>query len=161
MGLTLFLSVATTTAVVGGVLFAAWQLRVAARTRATQICLHMMEMLNSPQIVDGLMALRPLPDGLGLIELQKRLGSHWNNVFATLVTFDGMGMLVYRRELPFRVADDFFHHSVLLVWGKCRTAAADIRQERNDERVLEYFQWVAEQMAAGRAAPNRPAYLTG
>ncbi len=161
MDLGLLLNLATTAAVVGGVLFAAWQLRLAARTRATQICLHMMETLYSSEIVDGMMALWALPDGLPAEELRKRLAGHWSNAFATMVTFDGLGMLVYRRELPFRIADDFFRHSVSLVWEKVRTAADDIRAERRDERALEYLQWLAEQMGVERQQPAVPAYRSG
>ena len=160
MDLALILNLATTTAVVGGVIFGAWQLRVAARTRATQIALHMMETLYSPQMVDGLMSLRAVPDGLSVADLEKQLGDHWNNAFAAMTTFDAMGMLVYRGELSFTVADDFFHHSVALVWEKCRRAAVDVRVERGDERLLEYLQWLAEKQKASPDHAARPAYLT-
>lgn len=160
MDLGAVLSLTTTTAVVGGVGFAGWQLWVAARTRSTQIYLHMLETLYSPQLVDGLMALREVPDGLSVAELQARLGGRWNDAFTTMVTFDGLGLLVHRGELSFSVADAFFHHSVSLVWEKWRAAITDLRVERRDERLAEYLQWLAERQSLARADPARPAYLT-
>lgn len=160
MDLAAILNLATTIAVVGGVAFGGWQLWLAARTRSTQISLHMLETLYSPELVDGIMALRGLPDGLPAAELEQRLGERWNNAFTAMATFDGLGMLVYRGELSFRVADDFFHHSVSLVWERSRAAVADIRVERRDERVLEYLQWLAERQERTPASAVAPAYLT-
>jgi hypothetical protein len=93
-------------------------------------------------------------------ELEKHLGDHWNNAFTAMTTFDAMGMLVFRRELSFGVADDFFHHSVELVWDKWRRAVEDLRVERRDDRLAEYVQWLVEQQNLSPRHKTTPAYLT-
>jgi hypothetical protein len=159
MDVSAILGLTTTTAVVGGVVFGGWQLWVAARTRSTQIYLHMLETLYSPELIDGLMALREVPSGLSVAQLQARLADRWNEGFTAMVTFDGLGVLVYRGELSFRVADAFFHQSISLVWEKWRAAITDLRVERGDERLAEYLQWLAENQSVARIDPVRPAYL--
>ena len=109
MDLTLALNVDTTIAVVGGVAFGAGQIRVAARARATQVSLQLIEMLYSSDLMEGLSALNDLPEGLSWAELQSRLAEGWTSVFALINTLDGLGILVYRKEVAIAVADDFFH----------------------------------------------------
>ena len=159
MDLGTILNLATTIAVVGGVAFGAWQLWLAARTRTTQISLHLMEMLYSRDLVDGLTALLDLPDGLPRAELQKRLGERWDNAFMAMTTFDGLGLLVHQGEISFGAADDFFHHSVSVVWTKTRTAILELRAERQDETVMDWLQWLAEQQQTRRHR-KRPAYAS-
>jgi hypothetical protein len=151
MNLAMILNLATTVAVVGGVGFGAWQLLVAARTRTTQISLHMLEMLNSPQLIDGLTTLHELPEGLGLVELRSRAGAQWGNVFRAISTFDGLGILVHRGEIGLGFADDFFHYSVAVVWSKTRGAIADIRTERNSDEPFQWLERLAERQSWHRA----------
>lgn len=129
MDVSLALNIATTVAVVGGVIFGAWQIHVAARTRTTQISLHLIEMLNSRELVEGLTALHTVPEGLSWAELQTLLGARWTSAFATINTLDGLGILVHRKEVPADVADDFFHHAVAIVWQKAGVAIVRRRKE--------------------------------
>lgn len=147
MDLSLALNIATTVAVVGGVIFGAWQINVAARARTTQVSLQLVEMLYSREIMDGLVALHDLPDGLSWEELEKRLGDRWTSVFILIITLDGLGVLVMRKEVPHDVADDFFHHTVAIVWQKTGTAIIARRKEPGREGSLRFL----EQLAAAQA----------
>src|ERR1700748_3096736 len=114
MDIALALNIATTVAVVGGVIFGAWQIRVAAKARATQVSLQLVEMLYSRDLMDGLVALHGVPDGLSWNDLQTQLGDRWTAVFTLINTLDGLGILVWRKEVTHEVADDFFHHTVAI-----------------------------------------------
>ena len=74
MDIPLALNIATTAAVVGGVIFGAWQIRAAAKARTTQVSLHLIEMLYSPDLMAGQTALLNVPEGLSWPELQTQLG---------------------------------------------------------------------------------------
>src|SRR5271168_4430179 len=148
MDLTLALNVATTVAVVGGVAFGAGQIRVAARARSTQVSLQLIEMLYSPDLMQGLSALNDLPEGLAWAQMQSQLGERWTSVFALINTLDGLGILVYRNEVAIAVADDFFHHAVAIVWQKTRTGIADRRREPGRETGFQFLEWLAKSLAA-------------
>jgi hypothetical protein len=158
MDLETALNIATTTAVVGGVIFGAWQIRVATRARETQISLQLIEMLQTRDLIDGLSALHEMPEGLSWQALQSQLGPRWVSAFAMINALDGLGILVYRREVPLRVADDFFHHAVIEVWRKSRTAILE-RREMPDmagrQTGFQFLEWLAESQAAFREAPGR------
>ena len=152
MDLSLALNIATTSAVVGGVVFGAWQIHVAARTRTTQISLHLIEMLNSRELIEGLTAVHSVPEGLSWTELQTQLGARWVSVFATINTLDGLGILVHRKEVPADVADDFFHHAVSIVWQKTGTAIIRRRKEEaGREGAFRFLEMLAQSQAARRA----------
>jgi hypothetical protein len=147
MDLTLALNIATTIAVVGGVIFAAWQIRAANRARATQVSLHLVEMLYSRDLMEGLGALNDLPEGLSWPQLQTQLGERWIAVFTLINTLDGLGILVFRKEVALDVADDFFHHAVAIVWQKTRAAIIDRRQQPGRETGFRFLEWLAESQA--------------
>ena len=152
MDLALALNVATTTAVVGGVVFGAWQVRVGAKARVTQVSLQLVEMLYSRDLMEGLSALNELPDGLSWQEMQSKLGERWTAVFTLIGTLDGVGILVFRKEVAPQVADDFFHHAVEVVWSKTRTAIADRRRRPGRETSFHFLEWLAE--AQARRSPR-------
>jgi len=143
MDLPLALNIATTVAVVGGVIFGAWQIRVGAKARTTQVSLHLVEMLYSRDLMEGLAALNDLPEGLSWQDLQTQLGERWTAVFTLINTLDGLGILVFRKEVAAQVADDFFHNSVAMVWLKTKVAIAD-RRERLERDSFRFLEWLAE-----------------
>jgi len=156
MDIALALNIATTVAVVGGVMFGAWQIRVAAKARATQVSLHLVEMLYSRELIDGLTALHDVPDGLSWRELQTELGDRWSAVFMLIITLDGLGILVFRKEVAPDVADDFFHHTVAIVWQKTRAAIIDRRQlEVGRETSFRFLEMLAEAQARRTVAKGR------
>lgn len=144
MDLPLTLNIATTVAVVGGVMFGAWQIHVAAKARTTQVSLQLVEMLYSRNLIEGLSALHDVPEGLSWKELQARLGDRWTTVFALINTLDGLGILVFRKEVAHDVADDFFHHTIAIVWQKTRAAIIDRRrQEPGRENSFRFLELLA------------------
>ncbi|HEV2651335.1 MAG TPA: hypothetical protein VGU69_08755 [Rhizomicrobium sp.] len=150
MDLATALNIATTTAVVGGVIFGAWQIRVASRARETEISLQLIEMLQTRDLIEGLSVLQGAPEGLGWKQIQAQLGDRWSSAFALINALDGLGILVYRREVSPRVADDFFHHAVSEVWTKARSAILERRQMAGRETAFQFLEWLAESQTTFR-----------
>ncbi|MEI9930442.1 MAG: hypothetical protein WDM89_07780 [Rhizomicrobium sp.] len=150
MDIALALNIATTCAVVGGVVFGAWQIRVAAKARTTQVSLQLIEMLYSRDLMEGLSALNDLQDGLSWQELKTQLGERWTAVFTLINTLDGVGILVFRKEVAYDVADDFFHHAVAIVWQKTRAAIVERRQQRGRETGFRFLELLAAAQARQR-----------
>jgi hypothetical protein len=151
MDLPLALNVATTAAVVGGVVFGAWQIRVLAKARTTQVSLQLVEMLYSRDIIEGLAALHDVPEGLSWQALQTQVGDRWTAVFTVINTFDGLGILVLRKEVPHEMADDFFHHAISTVWHKAGAAIIERRKLPGRETSFRFLELLAEAQAGGRA----------
>lgn len=157
MDIGLLLNAITTLAVVGGVVFGAWQIRVAARTRNTAVTLQLLQMLHNDHLTDGLVALMDAPGGLGEVELRKKLGDQWSKAFHAIIMLDGLGMLVHGGEVSTQLADGFFKHSIGVAWAKFGTAAVDMRREQSDN-AFEWLQWLAEAQAKRGVRERLPAY---
>lgn len=151
MDLPTVLNVATTAAVVGGVIFGGWQIRLAARNRQTQISLHLMEVLYARDLMEGLSALNDLPGGLTWSGMQAQLAERWYLVFTLIQTLDGLGILVRRGEVALAVSDDFFHHAVEIVWQKSRAAILERRRSPGRETTFEFLEWLAKRQETFRA----------
>jgi hypothetical protein len=149
MDVALALNIATTVAVVGGVIFGAWQIRVAAKARTTQVSLQLVEMLYSRDLIDGLTALNDVREGLSWQELQTELGDRWVAAFTLINTLDGLGILVFRKEVAHEVADDFFHHAVAIVWQKAGKAIVERRQQTGRESSFRFLELLAAAQARG------------
>src|SRR5215469_8085061 len=107
MDAALALNSITTLAVVGGVVFAAWQIRESAQARKTEIILKLLQMLHNHELTEGLIALMEVPDGLGEAQLRGALGDRWNSAFHAIVMLDGLGLLVHAGDVERSLADDF------------------------------------------------------
>ena|SRR5665213_1084159 len=147
MDIPLALNTATTAAVVGGVIFGAWQIRAAAKARTTQVSLQLVEMLYSHDLIAGLSALHDVSDGLSWGELQTQLGERWTAVFTLINTLDGLGILVFRKEVAHDVADDFFHHTVATVWRKTGAAIVERRRQPGRENSFRFLELLATAQA--------------
>jgi hypothetical protein len=148
MDISFALNIATTLAVVGGVIFGAWQIRVAAKARETQVSLTLIELFNSRDLMEGMSTLRDLPEGLSWPELQKQAGDRWTAVFTVLNTLDGLGILVSRKEVAADVADDFFHHAVAVSWQKTGTAIIERRKrEAGRDGSFRFLEMLAKEQA--------------
>jgi hypothetical protein len=147
MDIALSLNIATTCAVVGGVIFGAWQIRVSAKARTTQVSLQLIEMLYSRDLMAGLSALHDVPEGLSWPELQTQLGHRWTSVFTLICTLDGLGILVFRKEVASGVADDFFHHTVATVWQKTGAAIVERRRQPGRETSFRFLELLATAQA--------------
>ena len=157
MDIALLLNALTTAAVMGGVIFGAWQIRVANTARSTEVTLQILQMLHNHDLTEGLVALMDVPAGLNLIGLRERLGEHWSRAFHAIVMLDGLGLLVFRGEVSAELADDFFKHSVALAWEKFGATAVDMRKQQTDT-AFEWLQWLAEAQAARGVRARVPAY---
>jgi hypothetical protein len=158
MDLSLLLNVLTTAAVVGGVIFGAWQVRVAAKTRSTEVTLQLLQMLHNLDLTEGITALMDQPTGLGEVELRQRLGENWARAFHAVLMLDGLGLLVYRGEVDEKLAEDFFKHAIAEGWEKFKVTALDLRKKQGD-KALEWLQWLAEKQAASPARNRAPVYV--
>ena len=85
--------------------------------------------------------------GLSWPELQTQLGERWIAVFTLINTLDGLGILVFRKEVAPEVADDFFHHAIAIVWQKTRAAIVDRRQQPGRETGFRFLELLAAAQA--------------
>lgn len=144
---------------VAGALFTVGQLRLARRAREREVALEILRLIQTPDFVKALRLVYDLAPDLSRADVEARLGDDMNHVYAMMISWESLGVLVYRRQLDLDVVDDFVSGSLLLSWRKLGRYVEEERAMRGRETLLEWFQWLAERMIERESrVPVVPAY---
>ena len=148
-------------AVTAGVVFAAAQIRDYRRQRRRDAMLELVRSFQSPAFTRALRRMNSLPDGASRATIREQLGSDGeDDIFLLGLTWESLGVLLYRRELTLDVMDDFFSGAIVISWRKLGAFVDEDRRFMQRDTVWEWFQWLAERMIAReRTTPPSPAHL--
>jgi hypothetical protein len=148
-------------AVTGGLLFAAVQLRYYRHRRRREAMLELVRSFQSPAFTSALRLVLSLPDGADTNTIRERLGPDGEDaVYLVSLTWESLGILVFRREVALDLVDDFFSGPILLSWRKLRVYSEEWRRLYNRDTGSEWFHWLADQMSEReKKTPPVPAYI--
>ena len=148
-------------AVTAGLIFAGAQVRYYRQRRQREAMLELVRSFQSPAFTSALRRVMSLPDGANAAKIREVLGPDGEDaVYLVSLTWESIGLLLYRRELTLDLIDDFFSGPILLSWQKLRVYGEEWRQTLNRETGSEWFHWLAERMMEReRSSPPVPAYI--
>jgi len=109
----------------------------------------MLELVKSYQTLEFAVALNrlvDLPDGLSKLQLEKLVGEDMKFISLLMTTWEGLGILTYRREVDLEILEDFFSGPIVLSWKKLRRVVEEMRRIGGRETYYEWFQWLAERL---------------
>jgi hypothetical protein len=159
VSLTVILQAIATGTFVAGVIFTAIQLLHARRAREREVALEIVRLIHTPDFAKALRLMYDLEPGLSRAEVEARIGADMHIVYAMLISWESLGVLVYRRQLDLQLVDDFVSGSLLLSWRKLERYVKEERVARGRNTLLEWFQWLAERMIERESkTPVVPAY---
>src|SRR5437660_719575 len=161
MDLSTFANVVNAIAVTAGVIFAAAQIRYYGQRRQRDAMLELVRSFQSPAFTSALRRVLSLPDGADAQKIREVLGPDGEDaVYLVSLTWESIGLLLFRRELTLDLVDDFFSGPILLSWKKLEVWAEEWRRELNRETGSEWFHWLAERMMEReKLSPPVPAYI--
>lgn len=147
-------------AVTAGVIFAAAQIRHYRQRRRRDAMLELVRSFQSPAFTSALRRVLSLPDEADTKKICEVLGPDGEDaVYLVSLTWESIGILVFRRELDLDLVDDFFSGPILLSWEKLKLYWEEWRQKMNRETGNEWFHWLAERMMEReQVSPPVPAY---
>ena len=67
-------------------------------------------------------------------------------MYLVSLTWESLGVLVFRREVTMDLVDDFFSGPILISWQKLRVYSEEWRGNLNRATGSEWFHWLAERM---------------
>ena len=159
MTVAVVLQTIATATFVAGAIFAAVQLLLARRSREREGALEILRFFHTPDFARALRLMYDLPPGLPREEIVRRLGDDMALVEAMMLSWESLGVLVFRRELDLSLVDDFVSGAIVLSWRKLDRYVREEREVRGRATLLEWFQWLAERMIERETAtPPVPAY---
>jgi hypothetical protein len=148
-------------AVTAALIFAAAQIGYYRQRRRRDAMLELVRSFQSPAFTSALRRVLSLPDGADTQKIREVLGPDGEDaVYLVSLTWESIGLLLFRRELTLEMVDDFFSGPILLSWKKLRVWAEEWRRTLNRETGSEWFHWLAERMIEReKISPPVPAYI--
>jgi len=161
MDLSTFANVVNAIAVTAGVIFAAAQIRYYRQRRRRDAMLELVRSFQSPAFTSALRRVLSLPDNADAQKIREVLGPDGEDaVYLVSLTWESIGILVFRHELTLDLVDDFFSGPILLSWQKLKVYSEEFRRRLNRETGSEWFHWLAERMMEReKVTPPVPAYI--
>ena len=161
MDISTFANLVNAIAVTAGVIFAAVQIRHYRQQQRRDAMLELVRSFQNPAFASALRRINSLPDGASREKIRELLGPDGEDaVFLIGLTWESIGLLVFRREITFDLVADFFSGSVSVSWRKLHAFVEEDRRFVERETVWEWFQWLAEQMIEReKTSPPTPAHL--
>jgi hypothetical protein len=135
----------TVTIVTGGIFATVQFLEYRRRTRnaaAAELCRRFAE----PELARAVNLVSGLPDGTTLEAFRKLPPEYEQAAQLIGMSFETMGLLVFRNMASFTMIQDLTGGLVLMMWRKIRVWTEDVRREQGAPRFGEWVQWLAERL---------------
>jgi hypothetical protein len=146
-----------TATIVGGTVFALFQLSELKKQRRDAVAGEIMRSFMDVDLANALTLIRALPDGVSAEEL-RRAGPETERAAVLIsTTFETMGLLVFRRIAPLDFVVDLAGGIIVVVWRKLGPWLGQMRVEQSQPSWAEWFQWLAQQCDR-RKGHATPAY---
>jgi hypothetical protein len=155
-----FLNVITTVTVIGGLLFAIFEVQHMRARRRRDAALALVRSYQTPRFSKAIVTALMLPDGLSRQEIEGRLKDDVEGVWLLMTTWESLGILVFRREVALDLVEDFFSGPIALSWSRFEALVQEIRRQLGRETYFEWFQWLAARVVEREATgPPVPAHI--
>ncbi len=139
---TISIAIASASVVVG-VIYYVLQLRHQAKMRKTDLVMRLYSAFGSPEFLEAWEIIRKR-ECTDLETYEKKYGLSAYIQVSTL--FEGIGILLDRRLIDNDLADDLFSVPVRLAWERMKTLIQEDRQQTNEPRTWEWFEYLYNEM---------------
>jgi hypothetical protein len=160
MELSVLVQIISTVAMTLGIVFGILNLRNFQIMRKREAAILMLNSFQTMEFVRGLIYIFDLPDQAAAEDIENLPEDKFMTIYLVLGTWERLGILVYRNEIPIELVDDAFSGPILQSWIKLGKFVEGFRVRVRRDTGFEWFQWLAERMQAReRQGLAVPAYL--
>jgi len=154
-----FVELLTLVTVIVGLSIGVIELRQLREAQEAQTIPQLFDTIRSDDYVSATDLVRSLPYGLSANELREHLGeSGLRSTTQLALTYESLGVLVYRRDVSLEWVDEMFRMMILQTWDKLGALAIESREESGYLGYFEWLQWLAEKLREANADQPVPAY---
>lgn len=160
MDLTLIATLAQSVAVVFAVIFGVIQFKQTKTQKRREAMFTLVQSLQTKDMLNALMVLYSLPEGLSKTEIEEKLGNNFLYIQQLLGTWESLGIMLYHDEVSLDIVDEFYSGNIVQSWQKLNRLVEDVRKETARNTRWEWFQWLSERMLEReKRIPPVPAYI--
>jgi hypothetical protein len=160
MDLSTVVDVLSVIAVVSGLFYAGVELRQFRKSRERESALELFKTFQSLEFMRGVRVIPQLPDDQSKEQVEELAGERMDDLYFTIASLEGLGVLVHKGELSLGLVEDFFSGIIVTTWLKLRRFVEDERKALDRETWGEWTQWLAERiMEKESIRPAVPAHI--
>ena len=146
MDLSNLIQIVSTLAMTLGIVFGILNLRNFQAMRKREAAILMLNSFQTMEFVRGLLYIFDLPDDATQEYIEGLPEDRFMTIYLVLGTWERLGILVFRNEIPVDLVDDAFSGPIIQSWGKLGKYVEAFRVRVHRETGFEWFQWLAERM---------------
>ena len=160
MELSILIQIISSLAMTLGIVFGILNLRNFQSMRKREAAILMLNSFQTMEFVRGLLYIFNLPDNSAHEDLENLPEEKFMTIYLVLGTWERLGILVFRNEIPVDLVDDAFSGPIIQSWIKLGNYVETFRTRVGRETGFEWFQWLAERMMEREQHGSAiPAYL--
>jgi hypothetical protein len=122
------------------------QLAEVRKRRSFQVAADLCRGFTDPELAKGINLLKSLPDGISLKDLRSLDGNYEEAAQVVAMTFETMGILVYKDMASFQIVQELAGGLLRMTWRKIEYTIKETREEQGNLRYGEWVQWLAERL---------------
>jgi hypothetical protein len=146
MDLSSLIQIISSLAMTLGIVFGILNLKNFQASRKREAAILMLNSFQTMEFVRGLLYIFDLPDNAANEDLESLPEEKFMTIYLVLGTWERLGILVHRNEIPIDLVDDAFSGPIIQSWVKLGGYVAAFRARMQRETGFEWFQWLAERM---------------
>ena len=145
-------------AVVAAIIFGLIQIRQFRLQRRDTVAVELVRSFLDSEFTRSFRLISALPSNASADELSASGPAMEDAALAIGIRYEAMGLLVYRGVMPISLVAQLSGGVALDLWSKMRAWVFLMRKEQTREHLLEWFQWLAEQLEQRGRGDEPPAY---
>ncbi len=144
--------------VIGGLYFAVLQMRQIRQQRRELAAIELFRFFASPKFTESYKTILHLPDGMSAEDIRTKKAKIEDSAMLISTTMENIGVMTFRRIVPFLVVSNLVGTSVVLLWHKLEHRVSGLREELDAPDAFEWFQWLAERLEEYQPDDAKPAF---
>ena len=149
----------TMIAVIIGLIYGGLELRSIRATQERDSVLELYRTIQTPEYLRALQLLRNLPDTVTMAQAEQLPEEDWLLISHLRVTWESIGIMVYRKDVPLEWVDEFYRWAIITTWEKLGPMIIEDRERTGYQGMSEWVQWLAERlMERNEGREPTPAY---
>lgn len=150
----------TMVAVVSGVIYGAIEVGNLREAREREAMIRLYEIGEAEAYVNAVTLVINLPDTLTAIQMNRIVKENETTIRYLWTTFEGLGVLVYRKQIPLPWVDELYGGPIMTTFRKLKPWIEYRRIETHRQSYNEWYQWLAERLAEYEKDGERtPAHI--
>lgn len=133
MDLSTVVDVLSVIAAASGLIFAGVELRQFRISRERESALELFKTFQSLEFMRGVRVIPQLLDNQSKEQVEELAGERMDDLYFTIASLEGLGVLVYKEELSLELVEDFFSGIIVTAWLKLRRFVEDERKSLDRE----------------------------